>query len=233
MNYDCHLEVCSLTSQERVEHHLRRWKPSGVVFVQKGTDRRSRTEWMSRLNLNHGACGVALIDGYDLHHGLDELAARGTCGALLRSLGTETRARNQDEVLRLHEVLPKTWHIELEMPWALAAKLAPFLARMDRTFCLAPQVTQAGVNEQSVGQILWWFDMGNIFLKLTSVQVEDGSQVLNRLVCRHTPDRVVLGSGPPQAEDECWWSDTDFISPEQADNNAQRLYPFFRSTVLQ
>lgn len=232
MHYDCHLEVCSLTNPDRVDQHLRRWKPSGVVFVQKGADPRSRHEWMSRLDLGQGACGVALINGHDLSLGFDRLTMHGTCGAVVRLTASDTRARAQDEVQRLHDVLPRTWHIELDMPWDLVGRLAPFLARLDRRFCLAPARSRPGAHEPSVPTILWWFDMGNVYLKLTGPALDDGIHAMNRLVCRHTPDRVVLGSGQPQAEAGCWWSDEEFVSPDQADDNAQRLYPFFRSIPL-
>ena len=232
MHYDCHLEVCSLTNSDRVDRHLRRWKPSGVVFVQKGADPRSRNEWMSRLGPGQGACGVALINGHDLSVGFDRLQAHGTCGALVRLTSSDACARSQDEVQRLHDALPTTWHIELDMPWGLVARLAPFFARLHRRFCLAPQRSRVDGQEESTRTILWWFDMGNVYLKLTGHQVQDGFHPLNRLVCRHTPDRVVLGSGPPQADADCWWSDEGFISPDQADDNAQRLYPFHRSIPL-
>lgn len=232
MHYDCHLEVCSLTNPDRVDQHLRRWKPSGVVFVQTGPDPRSRNEWMSRLGIGRGACGVALINSHDLYLGFDHLQAHGTCGALVRIAVSDSRARAQDEVQRLHDVLPRTWHIELDMPWGLVGGLAPFFARMDRRFCLAPQMSRAEGHEASRRIILWWFDMGNVYLKLTGHQVEDCLHPLHRLVCRHTPDRVVLGSGLPQADTGCWWADEGFISPDQADDNAQRLYPFHRCIPL-
>lgn len=232
MHYDCHLEVCSLTNPDRVDQYLRRWKPSGVVFVQKGADPRSRNEWMSRLAVGRGACGVALINGNDLSLGFDRLHARGTCGALFRLNASDTRARAQDEVQRLHDTLPNTWDIELDMPWGLAARLTPFFARLDRRFCLAPQRARTDAHEESIRTILWWFNMGNVFLKLTGPQMEDGFHPLNQLVCRHTPDRVVLGSGPPEVDTDSWWSDEGFISPDQADENAQRLYPFHLSIPL-
>jgi hypothetical protein len=232
MHYDCHLEVCSLTNAERVDQHLRRWKPSGVVFVQKGADPRSRNEWISRLGLGRGACGVALINCNDLSMGFDRLLAHGTCGALVRLTASDTRARVQDQIQHLHDVLPRTWHIELDMPWDLVGRLAPFFARLDRRFCLAPARSCPHGQEPSVPTILWWFDMGNVYLKLTGPQLDDDIRSMNRLVCRHAPDRVVLGSGQPQAEEGCWWCDEEFISPDQADDNAQRLYPFHLSIPL-
>lgn len=232
MHFDCHLEVCSLTGPERVEQHLRKWKPSGVVFVQKGSDRRSRIEWVSRLDSMQGACGVALISDHDLHLGLDDLSDRGTCGARISLHGSEPRMRSQDEVLRLHEAIPRTWHIELDTTWSLAARLAPCLARMHRTFCLTPKMSRTGLQDGSEEAVLWWFDMGNVYLKLTGPSMEHNMHSMSQRVCRHTPDRVVLGSGEPHAEAGCWWSDEDFFSPDQADDNAQRLYPFFRSTPL-
>jgi hypothetical protein len=108
MYYDCHLQVCSLTNPDRVDQHLRRRKPPGVVFVQKGADPRSRNEWMSRLGLGRGACGVALINGHDLSLGFDRLQAHGTFGALVRLTGSDTRARAQDQIQHLHGVLPRT-----------------------------------------------------------------------------------------------------------------------------
>jgi hypothetical protein len=83
-----------------------------------------------------------------------------------------------------------------------------------------------------VPTILWWFDMGNVYLELTGPPLDDGIHSMNRLVCRHTPDRVVMGSGQPQADAGCWWSDEDFISPGQADDNAQQLYPFHCSIPM-
>ena len=175
---------------------------------------------------------MALINGHDLSLGFDRLQDQGTCGALVRLTASDTRARAQDEVQRLHDVLPRTWHIELDMPWDLVGRLAPIFARLDRKFCLASARSRLDAHEPSAPTILWWFDMGNVYLKLTGSQLVDGFHAMNRLVCRHTPDRVVLGSGQPQAEAGCWWSDEEFVSAGQADDNARRLYPFHRSIAL-
>lgn len=232
MNYDCHLEVGSLTPRDQVAQHLRRWKPSGVVFVQKGSDLRSRAEWVTHMKSVRGACGVAMVTPYDGHDGFDQLASLGVCGAFLPVMATVPVARIHDEVLRLHEALPRHWHIEIDLSWNMAARLASFLARMDRTFCLTPQFIRAGISDHAVRQVLWWFDMGNAYLKLTHAQVETSPQALNHLVCRHTPDRVVFGSGeaPLSADEE--WLEERFIQMAQADDNAQRLYPFFKHPPL-
>lgn len=232
MHYDCHLEVGSLTPRDRVATHLRRWKPSGVVFVQKGSDPRSRAEWVTHMNSVRGACGVAMVTPYDGHDGFVHLASLGVCGALLPVISSVPVARIHDEVIRLHEALPRHWHIELDVSWNMAARLAPLLARMDRRFCLTPQFTRAGITDQAVRQVLWWFDMGNAYLKLTHGQVETSPHALSHLVCRHSPDRVVFGSGELPVGADDGWLDERFIPPDQANDNAQRLYPFFKHPPL-
>ena len=227
MHYDCHLEVSSFTPAQRVEQHLRCSQPPGVVFVQKGSDYRSRSEWLSCLERGHSACGVVRLDIQDFQLGIDRLSALGACGALISLQRFDTPARSQDEVLRLHDSLPRTWHVELDMPWSMAPKLAPSLARMDRTFSLAPQPSPSGHDPAAISTVLWWFDMGNVFLKLNGSQDGNSVHPLNRLVCGHAPDRVVLGSGQLNANADCWWSHEGLISPDLADHNAQCLYPFF------
>lgn len=229
MNYDCHLEVCGLTHRDHVANHLRRWKPSGVVFVQMEADRRSRSEWMTHMDSHSGACGVAMLTPSDRNDAFARLMAIGVCGVLHPVSPTAPIARIHDDILRLHEVLPRYWHVELDMSWTMAALLAPLLARMDRTFCLTPQFTRTDVNDLAAHKLLWWFDMGNAYLKLTGAQVAANPQPLTRLVCRSAPDRVVLGSGEPQANKDFGWSEGNFIPPDQADDNAKRLYPFFKS----
>lgn len=229
MNYDCHLEVGSLTPRDQVASHLRRWRPSGVVFVQKGADPRSRSEWMAHMDGVSEACGVAMVTPYDGHDGFVHLTSLGVCGAFHPVTGTGPLSSTHDDILRLHDALPRHWHIELDMTWTVAARLAPLLARVDRTFCLTPQFTRTGVTDSAERQVLWWFDIGNAYLKLTHVQVEAGPQSLNLLVCRHTPDRVVFGSGEAQVGADAWWFEERFISPDQADDNAKRLYPFFKN----
>lgn len=232
MNYDCHLEVCSLTPRDQVDRHLRRWKPSGVVVVLKGTDPRSRTEWMDRLDDSRGAFGVARVNLHDLHSGFSGLTSKGACGALLMMDEATSKARQLDDLLDLHDALPRHWHIELALTWNLAARLAPHLARLDRTFCLTPQNARASLNANSLGRVLRWFAMGNVHLKLTGGPGGPFPFQTHRQVCAHVPDRVVLGSGEPIAIDDHWWLEEDLIAHEQADDNAKRLYPFFRSCQL-
>lgn len=232
MNYDCHLEVSSLTPRKTVSDYLSRSKPSGVVYVQKGADHRSRSEWLDHMNDFSGSCGVAMVNPYDSHDGFTQLASLGVCGARFAVNGPTSLKNIQEQLLSLHEALPASWHIEFESTWTTAGVLAPLLARMDRVFCLTPQHAKSGVSDAALKKVLWWLDMGNAYIKFTCARMEQSPDPIYKQVCRSTPDRVVVGSGEPTPHLEALWLEEDFISAEQADDNAQRLYPFFRARQI-
>lgn len=232
MNYDCHLEVSSLTPRKDVSDYLSRSKPSGVVYVQKGTDYRSRSEWMTHMSGTSGACGVAMVSPYDSNDGFARLASLGVCGARLTVSGASSAAQVQQQIYSLHEALPRPWHIELEATVGTASLLAPLLARTDRVFCLLPILARGAVSHATLRKVLWWLDMGNAYVKFTSPLVEEHPGSIFELICRSTPDRVVLGTGEPTHHLNAPWLEDEFISPEQADDNARRLYPFFRANQM-
>ena len=232
MPYDCHLEVSSLTPRERVSAYLSQSKPTGVVYVQKGTDHRSRSEWLKHMGGAHRACGVVVVDPYDANDGFARLTSLGVCGALLVEKGPVSAVQLHEQIRRLHEALPRHWHLELELPWITAAALAPLLVRTDRVFCLTPQPTRAGLSSAVASRLLWWLDMGNAYVKFTGAHVEECAGSMHWQVCRSTPDRVVVGGGETLPLRHTLWWDEDLISLEQADDNAQRLYPFFRTRPI-
>lgn len=232
MPYDCHLEVSSLTPRDRVSAYLSHSKPTGVVYVQKGTDHRSRSEWMDHMSGPHKACGVAVVDPCDAHDGFARLTSLGVCGALVLGRGSTSTAQWHEQIRQLHEALPRHWHMELELPWVAAAALAPLLARTDRMFCLTPQPTPACLSSAVASRVLWWLDMGNAYVKFTGPHVKECAGSMHGQILRNTPDRVVVGGGETLPWRHARWWDEDFISLEQADENAQRLYPFFRTRPI-
>lgn len=232
MRYDCHLEVCSLTPRERVSAYLTHRKPSGVVYVQKGTDHRSRSAWMSLMGAGHGACGVVQLDPCDSNDGFAQLASMGVCAVLLAVRGSVSADRVHEQIRRLHDVLPRQWHIELEAPWATAALLAPLLARTDRVFCVTPPPTPDGANHAALTRMLWWLDMGNAYVKFTCAHVEECAARWVLQVCRSAPDRVVVGGGERLPRRPSVWWLGDSIPPQQVDDNARRLYPFFSTRPM-
>ena len=232
MNYDCHLEVSCLTPRKTVSDYLSRSKPSGVVYVQKGADHRSRCEWIDHMNGLSGSCGVAMVNPYDSQDGFSQLASLGVCGARFAENGPTSLRSIQEQLVDLHVALPANWHIEFESTWTTAGLLAPLLARMGRIFCLTPRNAKSDASDAALQKVLWWLDMGNAYVKFTCARMEQCRDQIYKQVCRSTPDRVVVGSGEPTPYVEALWMNEDFISPEQADSNAQRLYPFFRARQI-
>lgn len=218
MKYDCHVEV----------YDPARWRP-----VAKTADRLSATalDLKTFLHARHTrhAVVVQALD-YSGTHGCLVDAVR-TIGTNTRAVGTLSRytsgseidalchlgmrgtrvvmqnlnvLKALDDIEFLHGVLPVQWHIELTGSWAWLAGLGPRLSRLPRTFvAMCPDMWRHPFMAADTARVLWWLEMGNVYLKLLSTEPIRCQSELNMAqpkldaALAATADRLLWGSGWP------------------------------------
>jgi predicted TIM-barrel fold metal-dependent hydrolase len=223
--YDCHVVTCRRTAPRHLERFLSDARPSGAVLVQATDDPGARHSLIQGLASLEAVRGVARLAGHEDSDEIADLAHAGVRGARLDSRAAQAWDA-RERIARAHELLPAAWHIELGLSSALAARLAPWLAHMDRIFSLAltPDGPLASFGDKS--QLRWWLEMGNVYLKVLPAHWTVPALAWLPPLAGCVPDRVVFGSGWPTLDGvprPC--RALEEIVPD-ANSNAERLYDF-------
>ncbi len=263
MQYDCHVEVfdpvrwCHSETPDQpmaivatVTHlkpFLRASKVRAPVFVQPLAYRGSHGCLLNALQTTGAhARAVGHLSMHVPGVEIEALHRRGVRGT--RFVMDEQALLDDllDDLAAIHQLLPAVWHIELSGPRRQLFKLAAKLAHWNRNFVgVATDMWKEDWCALEAARVLWWMEMGNLYLKLVLPSQTMLAQAVAKLqpsMAKMIPvaaDRLLWGSGWPHTAsgrvhnlqfDRCHRTPAGFA--HTLDANARAVYGFADASSL-